>query len=143
MKARTNCSYYVGLLGSVISSCIQLLVQDLECACDPALTAMSKVPPTSAAGIAQLNYECCCSVKVSTHRCFHFKYIVFNPSNCVAVAMADGGVGGRSEWLRHGRHRTLEEQRSNHQRQSGLVAQILHAILHQVCQVRAVGGRFV
>ena len=28
---------------SVISNCIQLLVQDLETACEPALTAMSKV----------------------------------------------------------------------------------------------------
>lgn len=28
----------------VISNCIQLLVQDLESACDPALTAMSKMP---------------------------------------------------------------------------------------------------
>ena len=30
-------------LFSVISNCIQLFVQDLEYACDPALTAMSKV----------------------------------------------------------------------------------------------------
>lgn len=30
-------------LYSVISNCIQLLVQDLETACEPALTAMSKV----------------------------------------------------------------------------------------------------
>jgi len=28
---------------SVISTCIQLLVQDLEMACEPALAAMSKV----------------------------------------------------------------------------------------------------
>lgn len=31
------------LICSVISSSIQLLVQDLDAACDPALTAMSKV----------------------------------------------------------------------------------------------------
>lgn len=33
---------------SVISNSIQLLVQDLDAACDPALTAMSKVPLTHA-----------------------------------------------------------------------------------------------
>ncbi|KAK3560986.1 hypothetical protein QTP86_023178 [Hemibagrus guttatus] len=36
-----NCCY---LCGSVISNSIQLLVQDLDAACDPALTAMSKMP---------------------------------------------------------------------------------------------------
>ena len=33
------------LIFSVISNCIQLLVQDLEGACEPALIAMSKVHP--------------------------------------------------------------------------------------------------
>lgn len=28
---------------SVVSACIQLLVQDLECACDPALQALTKI----------------------------------------------------------------------------------------------------
>lgn len=35
----TVCHFYF----SVISNCIQLLVQDLDCACDPALSAMTKV----------------------------------------------------------------------------------------------------
>lgn len=35
--------YFFFLFCSVISNSIQLLVQDLDAACDPALTAMSKV----------------------------------------------------------------------------------------------------
>jgi len=31
------------VIDSVISNCIQLLVQDLESTCDPSLTAMTKV----------------------------------------------------------------------------------------------------
>lgn len=33
----------ISVFGRVISNSIQLLVQDLDAACDPALTAMSKV----------------------------------------------------------------------------------------------------
>lgn len=36
-------SYFMFLFNSVISNSIQLLVQDLDAACDPALSAMSKV----------------------------------------------------------------------------------------------------
>lgn len=35
--------FFFSLFCSVISNSIQLLVQDLDAACDPALTAMSKV----------------------------------------------------------------------------------------------------
>ena len=39
-------SYLLPCVLSVISNSIQLLVQDLDAACDPALTAMSKVRHT-------------------------------------------------------------------------------------------------
>ncbi len=39
-------SYSLSCFLSVISNSIQLLVQDLDAACDPALTAMSKVGNT-------------------------------------------------------------------------------------------------
>lgn len=52
---------------SVISSCIQLLVQDLEAACEPALTAMSKVGFQSA---CLPTYPCVClSVHLSVCLC--------------------------------------------------------------------------
>ncbi|KAH0535661.1 vacuolar protein sorting-associated protein 53 homolog [Cotesia glomerata] len=41
---KINLSQEQDLFHNVISNCIQLLVQDLEAACDPALTAMIKVP---------------------------------------------------------------------------------------------------
>lgn len=44
-RAMLRVMLHVKLLvfNSVIANCIQLLVQDLESACDPALQAMSKV----------------------------------------------------------------------------------------------------
>jgi len=44
----------LGVFCSVISNSIQLLVQDLDAACDPALTAMSKVGAGFAAGRGSL-----------------------------------------------------------------------------------------
>ncbi|KAK7087757.1 vacuolar protein sorting-associated protein 53 homolog [Littorina saxatilis] len=44
LRASIDMSTEQDMFHTVISSCIQLLVQDLEAACEPALTAMSKMP---------------------------------------------------------------------------------------------------
>ncbi|XP_076473100.1 vacuolar protein sorting-associated protein 53 homolog [Babylonia areolata] len=44
LRASIDLSAEQDMFHTVISSCIQLLVQDLEAACEPALTAMTKMP---------------------------------------------------------------------------------------------------
>ncbi|KAK7481576.1 hypothetical protein BaRGS_00027225 [Batillaria attramentaria] len=44
LKSSIDLSAEQDMFHTVISSCIQLLVQDLEAACEPALTAMTKMP---------------------------------------------------------------------------------------------------
>uniref|UniRef100_A0A8C4R3U2 Vacuolar protein sorting-associated protein 53 homolog n=1 Tax=Eptatretus burgeri TaxID=7764 RepID=A0A8C4R3U2_EPTBU len=44
LMEQINLAAEMDMFGMVISSCIQLLVQDLDSACDPALTAMTKMP---------------------------------------------------------------------------------------------------
>ncbi|CAG5135782.1 unnamed protein product, partial [Candidula unifasciata] len=47
LKSMVNLSVEQDMFHTVISNCIQLLVQDLETACEPALTAMTKMPWSS------------------------------------------------------------------------------------------------
>ncbi|XP_005102675.1 vacuolar protein sorting-associated protein 53 homolog [Aplysia californica] len=47
LKAAVDLSSEQDMFHTVISNCIQLLVQDLETACEPALTAMTKMPWSS------------------------------------------------------------------------------------------------
>ncbi|BFZ18354.1 hypothetical protein BsWGS_21393 [Bradybaena similaris] len=47
LKSVVNLSVEQDMFHTVISNCIQLLVQDLETACEPALTAMTKMPWSS------------------------------------------------------------------------------------------------
>ena len=109
---------------SVISNSIQLLVQDLDAACDPALTAMSKVghPLHSSFPLLMLSY-----------------YIfTFNHSLLVSLpldAMAECRACRWPKSLRDVSHHAHQTERPHHQREPGLHTKILHPVLHQVHQV--------
>ena len=68
------------ILFSVISQCIQLLVSDLEGACEPALITMAKVN--------------CFLLKLLSSFCTHFVLSFLD-------GLADMGISGRSITIRH------------------------------------------
>lgn len=131
---------------SVISNSIQLLVQDLDAACDPALTAMSKVTPPPH---PQTTKHHTIKDPSSSSNLFPGRNSIsallfrrgliscgFPPSlSPPADALAERGARGRPKSLRDVHHHARKAERADHPRQPGVHAQILHAVLHQVHQV--------
>lgn len=70
----------------VISNSIQLLVQDLDAACDPALTAMSKVGSLKLGGMGRKGSQLDC------HRCFLMTFLS-SPSSILEARAASSGEG--------------------------------------------------
>lgn len=96
----------------VISNCIQLLVQDLENACEPALTAMSKV-----------SFVLTSTVNLSV--------IVLR---FMTDPVAERGHGGRPKSLHHGHHDPHQDHSTRNTRQIISLAQILHSVLYKIRQ---------
>lgn len=92
----------------VISNCIQILVQDLENACEPALTAMSKVIR-------------------------HYKTITINIKMFwITDTMAKCGYSRWSKSLHNSNNRSPKKHSPNNQGQLGTFAQVFHSVLRKI-----------
>lgn len=129
----------------MISNSIQLLVQDLDAACDPALTAMSKVTHRQTKAHFNLVQSGAylaitprrIAISAIWSRCYRLSLPPSLPLArfLPADAVAERGARRRPESLRDVHHHAHKAKRAHHQRQPGVHAEILHAVLHQVHQV--------
>ena len=113
-EATATVSLFLGF--RIIAQSIQILIQDLENACEPALTAMTRV---SADHLDR-----------------------FSRTSIVLVIVANHRNGRRSITLCYLDHQPSENDCTDHQKSSRIIPKILHTVLHHLRQVRSVNGVF-